>query len=214
MSPINDITEGLPLPVIDFGTLIAYPNIPVFFDLVNEGAAASADKAEETDSTVLLTFSKDPDIFTPKTGDLFKVGVIAKIVGRVEGMSLGDAPRVKFHCICRARILSYEDRDGIKYGRVIPEEYVEPQNSVKAEALRRHILQKMRALSRIIRPNENGFADAKNIIDIGELSDYAATRCFLATRTSSTFSPSSTARSARCSRHPYSKKISAFIKKR
>ena len=178
MSPINDITEGLALPSIDFGTLIAYPNIPVFFDLVNEGAAASADKAEETDSTVLLTFSKDPDIFTPKTGDLFKVGVIAKIVGRIEGMSLGDASRVKFHCLCRARILSYEERDGVRYGRVIPEEYVEPQNSVKAEALRRHILQKMRALSRIIRPNENGFADAKNIIDIGELSDYAAYTMF------------------------------------
>lgn len=169
----NNNTEGLKLPVITFGTMITYPYIPINFDLIREGSLFAFEAAEKSDQTVLLAFSKDPDVFTPGADELYGVGVVAKIEKTITVLS--DSVKLALRGICRAEALSYFEEEGTIYASVIPEEYVEPVNSVREEALRRHIVAKMREISRLLPPdNRSQIMAAKDISDVGQLADYAA----------------------------------------
>ncbi|MBR6916768.1 MAG: endopeptidase La [Clostridia bacterium] len=172
----ND-TEGLKLPVITLGTMITYPYIPVNFDILREGSLLAFDHADKSDKTVFLAFSKDPDIFTPKPDELLTVGVIAKIEQSIS--IIDDAVKVMMRGICRATSLGYSEEGGILFASVIPEVYVEPTSSVRDEALRRHIVTKIRELSKLLPPEGRGqMAAAKDISDIGQLADFASYTAF------------------------------------
>lgn len=171
-------TEGLRLPVINLGTMITYPYIPVNFDLIREGSFFALDAADKTDKTVLLAFSKDPDIFQPKADELYGIGVVAKIEQSIAVIEESSV-KVALRGICRADVISFSEENGTIFASVIPEEYVEPANSVRDEALRRHVIAKLRELSRMIpRDNRDQMSSAKDIADLGQLADFAAYTAF------------------------------------
>jgi len=173
----KNITEGLRLPVITLGTMMTYPYIPVNFDLIREGSIVAFDAADKTDKTVLLAFSKDPDIFTPKSDELYNIGVVAKIEQSLAVVE--DTIKVAMRGICRAEVLKFTDEGGAVWASVVPEEYVEPANGVREEALRRHIVAKLRELARMLPPDSRSqILAARDIQDVGQLADYAAYSAF------------------------------------
>lgn len=171
--PLNETnTEGLRLPVTVMGTLVAYPNIPVNIDAPLPEEALGRDS-----ETVVLAFSRDPDVFTPKADELYKVGVIAKYERLAP--SFEESVSITMRGICRSRILKFEEDGGRIYAYVIPEEYAEPSNGVREEAIRRHILGKMRDLVRMIRREDRtSMKAAREISDVGRLADFAAYTVF------------------------------------
>ncbi|MBR0303576.1 MAG: AAA family ATPase, partial [Clostridia bacterium] len=176
-SSYEEIPEGLKLPVIILGTLVTYPDIPVNFDLMRESSVLAFEEADRTDRTVLLAFSKDPDIFAPSVDDLFTVGIIAKIEQSVT--ILDDNVRISLRGICRAKVTSFFDDNGIIRAYAVPQVYTEPSHGVREEAIRRHIIAKLRDLAHLLPPdNRPTIMAAKDTNDIGQLSDYAAYTAF------------------------------------
>ncbi len=171
----ND-TEGLKLPAVSLGTYVTYPYIPINFDSLREGAPVST-LSGPRDETVVLVFSSDPDVTSPKPDELFRVGVIAKAESALP--TLEDPSGVTLRTICRARILSFSEEDGNLFAYVVPEEYTEPANGAREEAIRRHLVGKMRELVRMIRRDERSpMMTAREISDIGQLADFAAYASF------------------------------------
>lgn len=165
--------EGLRLPVISAGSMVAFPFIPVSYDLTRETSVSAFNIADSTDKTVLLAFPKDPDIFSPGPDDLFRVGVIAKIEQSVS--SFDDSIRAVFKGICRGKVTSYYMKGSSLFATVIPEEYEERNVGIREEALRRHIVEKIRDIIKLLPPeNRATLAAAKEIKDLGQLCDYAA----------------------------------------
>ncbi len=168
---------GLKLPVITLGTTVTYPNIPINFDLLRDASLGAFEAADKDGKTVVLAFSKDPDVFTPEVDELYEIGVIAKIE---QSFSSGDdSVKAVFRGICRAFVLNYSEEGGAIYASVIPEEYKEAEGGTKEEALRRLILKKMREIVRMLPiDNRGAVTTARAITDIGQLSDFAAYSTF------------------------------------
>ena len=138
----NTVNEGLKLPVISLGTSVTYPNIPINFDIMREGSIRAFEYADRTDKTVFLAFSKDPDIYNPETDELFATGIIAKIDQSVT--VLEGAVRVSMSGFCRAVSHSFVEEDGVLFTFCEPEDLSANPGATRSEALRRHILGKMR----------------------------------------------------------------------
>ena len=169
-------TDGLRLPAISLGTYVTYPYIPINFDALRDFAAFPATRSLK-DETVVLVFSNDPDVTVPKTDELFKVGVIAK--AETSLATLEEPAGVTVRTLCRAKILSFSEEGGNLFAYVIPEEYSEPAGGVREEAIRRHLIGKMRELVRMIRRDEHSpMMTAREITDIGQLADFAAYASF------------------------------------
>ena len=169
-------TEGLKLPAISLGTYVTYPYIPINFDALRDAASYPATSGLK-DETVVLVFSKDPDVTVPKTDELFKIGVIAKAETTLA--TLEEPAGVTVRTLCRAKILSFSEEGGNLFAYVIPEEYSEPAGGVREEAIRRHLIGKMRELVRMIRRDEHSpMMTAREITDIGQLADFAAYSSF------------------------------------
>ena len=167
-------TEGLRLPVIILGTQIAYPYIPINFEFDRQNLSFDVSNLKDSEQTVLLAFSKDPDVFTPGDSELFSVGVIAKID------DLSTLPSVTLRGICRADVLSFSRDNGMLFSSVIPEEYApDTPNGTRKEALRRHIIAKLREFAKLIpQEGKSASASARDIADLGQLADFAAFTSF------------------------------------
>ncbi len=168
---------SMKLPVINLGTSLTYPYIPVNYDIMREGSIRAFEYADREDKTVFLAFSKDPDVFNPETEELFPTGIVAKIdqaVTIVEG-----SVRVSMSGICRAEALSFFEEDGVLFVKAVPEVISKMPSVTRSEALRRHILKKMREISRLLPPEGRAnVTAARDKTDIGRLSDFAAYTSF------------------------------------
>ena len=176
--PLNKKDDGsLRLPVINLGTSLAYPYIPVNFEIMRDASIRAFEYADRGDKTVFLAFSKDPDVFNPETDELFDTGIIAKIE---QSMTIIDnAVRVSMSGFCRAKALSYTETDGVLFANAETEDLSKLPGPVRSEALRRHILKKMREIARLLPPEGRASVTAaREIGDIGRLADFAAYTSF------------------------------------
>ncbi len=165
------------LPVIVPGSFVAFPFIPVNCDLTRESAVSAFNTANSSDKTVLVAFPKDPDIFSPGTDDLFEIGIIAKIEQSVP--TYDDGVRAVFRGICRAKVTSFQTKGAAVFANVIPQEYKESESGIREEALRRHILEKVKEIVRLLPPeNRAVLTAAKEIHDLGRLCDFTAYSVF------------------------------------
>ena len=169
-------TDGLKLPAISLGAFVTYPYIPINYDSIRDSAPIVA-AADHINETVVLIFSKDPDVLSPKPDEFFGTGVIAKVEPSLS--DIDDPADLSFRGICRAKILSVTEEEKDHFARVIPEEYVEPSSGVREEAIRRHLVGKLRELSRMLRRSDNSpMMTAREISDVGQLADFAAYSMF------------------------------------
>ena len=71
--------ELLQFPVIPLFGVVAFPKIPIQFEISDDASLAAADAAGKADSFVFLVSLAKPVNGTPKLSDFQKVGTIAKI---------------------------------------------------------------------------------------------------------------------------------------
>jgi ATP-dependent Lon protease len=71
--------EQLYLPVIYIRGIVAFPSVPLSFELSDENAIHAAEAAFETDSLVLICAVRDMDEENITPAALFRVGTVAKI---------------------------------------------------------------------------------------------------------------------------------------
>ena len=71
--------QKLNIPVIPMKGVVAFPMIPISFELIRDESIKAFEKASSTDSYLLLCAQKDIGVDNPKESDLYKVGTVAKI---------------------------------------------------------------------------------------------------------------------------------------
>ncbi len=67
------------LPIVAMRGVVVFPEMVMHFDVAREKSVAAVNAAYESDRTVFLTAQNDIFIEEPKTTDLYKYGVIAKV---------------------------------------------------------------------------------------------------------------------------------------
>ena len=67
------------LPVIPLRGLVAFPSIPLSFEIERDISVAACDAATESGSAVLLVTQRDISCTDPTKDDVFDVGCVARI---------------------------------------------------------------------------------------------------------------------------------------
>ncbi len=118
MSRFTERAELLTLPVIPLRGLVAFPSIPLSFEIERKVSVAAYDKAMDTDATVMLAAQRDVFCDDPSRKDLFDVGCVARIKQSVR--TPDDAVHVLVEVMCRAEIRSLtRDSDGCTWADVM-----------------------------------------------------------------------------------------------
>ncbi|MBE6562118.1 MAG: endopeptidase La [Ruminococcaceae bacterium] len=169
----NGNESAFSLPVIPAGGCVAFPLIPMSFELTRDVSVNAFNKADETDKTVFLAFCEDSDNFHPNTDELYGVGIISRIEQAVSNFD--ESVKAVFRGVCRAKAVRYFEKEKIIYAEIIPQPYVEYENGVKEEAFRRHILGKIREIMKLLPADNRGIlTTAKEFDDLSQLCDYIA----------------------------------------
>lgn len=79
MSRYIEKVEKLTLPVIPLRGLVAFPSIPINFELERDISKAACEAAQASDSYVLLLTQKEMLTEKPEQSDLYDVGCVARI---------------------------------------------------------------------------------------------------------------------------------------
>ncbi len=93
------------LPVIPLRGLVAFPSIPLSFEIERDISVAACDAATESGSAVLLVTQRDISCTDPTKDDVFDVGCVARIKQSVRTPE--DTVRVLVEGLCRAEIVSF-----------------------------------------------------------------------------------------------------------
>lgn len=99
------------LPVIPLRGLVAFPSVPLSFEIEREASLAACEAALDGDATVFLVAQRDIACEEPSRADVYTVGCVAKIKQSVRTPE--EAMRVLVEGMCRAEIMSWtHDRGG------------------------------------------------------------------------------------------------------
>ena len=174
MPNYTEKVQKLSLPVIPMRGIVAFPSIPMSFELVREVSVNACNIANKGNGLVFLSLQKDIKEESVSTKDLHKVGTVAKIK---QSVKLQDSNlRIIVEASARATVLSYYEDNGTIYADVICKTVnVEDNGGVHGEALMREA---HTTLGRFVKylpkaSNELVFA-ARSIKNPGLLADFAA----------------------------------------
>ncbi len=105
MSQSYETAQRLTLPMIALGGVMAFPALPLTFDLSDEPSIAAADAAVATDSYAFLISVRHPLDRTPTAEDFCDVGTIVKIkqISKTEGEDV----RVLCEGFARAELIDF-----------------------------------------------------------------------------------------------------------
>lgn len=175
---LNEINaEGLFLPVVTIPGIVAFPSVPVNFEILRDTSIKSFLSADKGDKTLVLAFSKKADNYQPKAEELSRTVIVAKVE---QSYVIGtESVQASFRGICRAAVLSYTEKKGALFAEIIPEEYKESVENIRTKALKSHIINKVDEIAKLLPPEARTQLNAcKNFKDLGQLCDYVAYTVF------------------------------------
>ena len=76
----NNAFETLTLPVLPLRGLVVFPKSVIHFDVGRKNSKSAINTAMKEDQLIFLSAQKDPVLSDPKLIDLYKTGVVAKII--------------------------------------------------------------------------------------------------------------------------------------
>ena len=79
MPKYTEKAEMLSLPVIPLRGIVAFPSIPISFEIERSFSVSACEAALDNDMTVLLVAQKDPACDEPEFKDVHKIGCVARI---------------------------------------------------------------------------------------------------------------------------------------
>lgn len=172
--------EKLLLPVIPLRGIVAFPSMPVNFELQREISIKALELSLERDMYIFLAAQKDISVESPSPDDLYKTGCVAKIKHSLR--SSEDTVRVIAEGVCRGSAASYCETNGCFCAEVISKRVVsDPSYSdLKTEALMREAISALEnMLSLVPQPSNDLLIGARSIHSPGALADFIAASAFV-----------------------------------
>lgn len=173
--------ESLTLPVIPLRGVVAFPSIPVNFELEREISKKACQAALSSNMLVFLLTQKDTAVDEPKDNDFYKVGCVAQIKQTLTKNQDGNI-RVIAEGYCRAEVVKLNhDRDYIT-AEVLSKTLTADVDTmdIRAEAL---INEAMNSLDEMVRFHPTFSNDYMNTVSSinnpGLLADFIASSMFV-----------------------------------
>ncbi len=168
--------EKLTLPVVPLRGLVAFPSIPLSFELARDISISACSAATADDMYIFLVAQKQIDVENPGADDLYDVGTVAKI--RQTLKTAEGHLRVIAEGVCRATAVSYFTKNGhinadVMSKTVSLEHYL--GGDVKVEALMNETLDALEAMIKYIpSASEELLLAARSLKNPGLLADFVA----------------------------------------
>lgn len=163
------------VPVVIIPGAVTYPLIPANFEIQRKSSVKAFAKAKEADNLLVLAFSNDPDVAYPSPDDLAKTVVVASV--EQSYVSGSESVQASFSLLCRARALSFTEKNDVVFACIIPDESAgkAENDDLRKAALRRRISDGVKTVESFLPPEARGILRSCNRIkSLGELCDYVA----------------------------------------
>ena len=145
MSKYIEKVENLTLPVVGLRGIVAFPSVPLSFELAEEVAIHAAEAAFETDSFVLICALSEPDAPEITPDVLYRTGTVAKIKQSVK-TSEGNM-RMIVEGYSRATVTSFRTfADYITAEAICKTITVSDEEDIRTEAYCRAMLSEVESL--------------------------------------------------------------------
>ena len=180
MARFIEKVEKLTLPVIPLRGMVAFPSVPINFELERDMSKKACDAALAADMYVFLVAQKDLRCETPERKDLYTVGCVAKIKQTLKKPD-GNI-RVVAEGMCRGHISEMFSDDGCLYADIISKTMTGESSvtDIKAEALIRELQNTMEDMIQYLPPVSDEFQLAvRSITNPGLLADFLASSLFV-----------------------------------
>lgn len=168
--------EKIILPVIPTRGVIAFPSVPLSFEVEREGSVAAVEAASEHDMYVFLLCQKDIGVEAPAPDDLYSIGTVCKI--KQSQKSPDGIIRVMAEGVCRGTAVSFTAIGSAVYAEIVTKT-VTIDDSIpdrRTEALIRETIESLEEmLTYLPADSTNIFTAAKSIKNPGQLADFIAT---------------------------------------
>lgn len=168
--------ERMTLPVIPLRGIVAFPSIPINFELEREISKNACLEATSNDMIVFLLTQKDSNIDEPSEADLYPVGCVARIKQTIR-KSGGSVIRVVAEGYCRGTMLSLFSQNDCLYADVMTKTITtdSTRNDIKTEALLGEMLNNVDEMLRYLPAfSDDYLATAGSITNPGLLADFIA----------------------------------------
>lgn len=166
--------ERMHLPALAMRGLIAFPAIPLTFEVADEADAGVCIEAEKNDGVIFIVSLRDLSLTGTTEENLYSVGTVVKIKQTVK-LPEGNL-KVFAAGICRATAENLTIDDSIITADVIGKDLrLADKNSVKAEALVAEMRNTFDSFSKLMPKPSNELVTAiKSLSDPGLLADFIA----------------------------------------
>ena len=168
--------ERLTLPVLPTRGLIAFPSIPVSFEVEREISKKALEMISDDNRYVFLVCQKDLGCENPSGSDLFTTGTVCKVKQSLK--SSDGLIRVLAEGLCRGSAISYSIINGCIYAEIITKtvSLANDDYDVRIEALMREAITSLEVMAEVL-PNEGGndvILAAKTLKNPGQMADFIA----------------------------------------
>lgn len=133
---INE-SNNLTVPVLPLRGLVVFPKTLIHFDVGRKKSITAINRAMSKDQTIFLATQKDATGHEPSIKDLYKTGVIAKVIQVLKQPE--NTTRIVIEGIQRAKIISPVYDDSCLMANVQPIEEIENPLTIKDKALIRSV---------------------------------------------------------------------------
>jgi len=167
--------EKLTLPVIPLRGIVAFPSMPLSFELQREISIKACEASLAKDMYIYLVTQKDIGVENPVPSDLSKTGCVARIKHSLKTPE--DTVRVIVEGVCRGTAVSYNDRLGYYTADVLSVRVSGDGDAsdVKTEAMMRQAVERLEDML-VFMPSAatDMVASARSIKSPGTLADFIA----------------------------------------
>lgn len=181
MPKYTEKVEALTLPVIPLRGIVAFPSIPLNFELERELSKKACNAATSSDMLVFLLTQKDIHIDDPTPDDLYTVGCVARIKQTLKKPQGGNI-RVVAEGYCRASVSEIRMQDGFMVADVLSKTMVSDfsRNDLRTEAILSELMNTLNEMLRYMPAFSDDFlVTAGSIYNPGLLSDFIASNVFV-----------------------------------
>ena len=167
--------EKLTLPVIPLRGIVAFPSMPVNFELQREVSINACEAALKGDMYIYLVTQRDIGVENPTKDDLYKLGCVARIKHSLRTPE--DTIRVIAEGVSRANLITLSERNNCFYADVLSVRVSEDPayTDVKTEALMREAIRGLEDMLMFMPSAATDIlASARSIKTPGTLADFIA----------------------------------------
>ena len=181
MPKYTEKIDLLTLPVIALRGIVAFPSIPINFELEREISKNACRAASEHDMLVFLITQRDSNVDDPTADDLFPVGCVARIKQTLRKSGGGNI-RVVAEGFCRGTLLELRREDNCLYADIMSKTVTADFSSgdIRTEATINEMLNTLDEMLRYLPAFSDDFlTTAGSIQNPGLLADLIASSLFV-----------------------------------